>query len=117
MITKLIKQIFMDNNQILKELNACTTVCNICFEACLNVLNAEEGIFMARCIELTRECAEVCQLASSMIARDSENIDKYLRLCAEIAETCANECKKHDYEFCEKCAQVCNTCASMCYAY
>jgi len=114
MITHQIKQIFMDNNQILKELNACTALCNICFEVCLNT---DDVTYLARCIELTRECAEVCQMASSMIARDSENIDKYLRLSAEIAETCANECKKHDYEFCEKCTQVCNTCASMCYSY
>src|SRR5882724_1454944 len=105
----------MENNQILKELNACVALCNICFNACLN--EKEDVSMMIRCIELTRERAEVCQLTASALGRNFQNIDKYLRLSAEICEICAEEAEKNDYEFCQKCAQVCRTCASMCYAY
>ena len=102
----------MENNQILKELNACAALCNICYNACLS-----EGDFstMARCIALTSECADVCHLASSMLARNSENIEKYLKLSADISLECAKECEKHEFDFCYKCAQVCRKNAEMCY--
>jgi hypothetical protein len=101
----------MENNQILKELNACAALCNICYNACLN---ENDITLMARCIELNRECAEICQLSASVLARESENTDKFLMLCSEICESCAEECEKHAHEHCKKCAQVCRKCAEMC---
>jgi hypothetical protein len=104
----------MENNELLHELNACAIVCNMCYNGCLN---EKEVSIMARCIELNRECADICQLSASMFARDSENIDAFLKLCAKICETCAEECEKHDKEYCRKCARVCRKCQEMCFSY
>ena len=101
----------MENNQILKELNACAILCNICYTACLN---EEDVSVMTRCIELNRECADLCQLTASLLIRDSEHINKFLHLCGEICEACAEECEKHEHEHCQRCAQVCRTSAEMC---
>jgi len=101
----------MENNQILKELNACATLCNMCFNGCLN---ERDVTIFARCIELNRECADFCQLTASALTRDSENIDKYLSMCAELCQLCADECEKHTNNHCKKCAEVCLTCAEIC---
>lgn len=101
----------MENNELLHELNACAIVCNTCYSDCLN---EKDVSIMARCIELSRECADTCQVAASMFARDSENIDLYLRLCAKICEACAEECDKHDKAYTQKCARVCKKCLDMC---
>jgi hypothetical protein len=103
----------MNHTKLLHELNACTIVCNICYNACLN---EEDVTMMAHCIELARECADICQLTASLLTRDSQNIDRFLSLCSEICNTCAGECEKHAYEHCRKCAQVCLKCAEMCMA-
>ena len=104
----------MENNQLLLQLNACATVSNSCFNDCLN---EKDFTMLARCVELARECSEICQLTSSFISRDSENVDKLLKLCFEICNTCEEECEKHDYEFCQRCARVCKRCSEMCSEY
>jgi hypothetical protein len=104
----------MENHQILKELNACTTLCNICYSACLH---EDDVKMMSRCIALDRECADICQLAASFFARESRNTMKLLSLCADICLQCAEECEKHTHEHCKKCAIVCRTCHEMCKQY
>lgn len=103
----------MEKIQVIQQLNACAVVCNTCYDACLE---DKEISVLSRCIELTRECADICQVTASAYVRDSENIDKYLRLCAELSEICAEECERHDNEQCTKCAKVCRRCAEMCFA-
>jgi hypothetical protein len=102
------------NHEILQELNACVSVCNVCYNACLN---EEDVSMMTRCIELDRECADICQLTASILSRDSENADKYLKLCADLCDICADECKKHTYEHCKECARACSSCAALCRTY
>ena len=99
---------------MLRELNACAALCNICYQACLY---EEDVIAMRHCIELNRDCAEICLLAASLFARSAPGTDKILKLCAEICHDCARECKKHDHDHCRKAQHVCNTCAEMCMAY
>jgi len=101
----------MEYNNLVSELEASAQACNVCFAACLN---EEEVSLMARCIELTRECAEVCQISASMVARESENADRFLRLCAEISMACDEECSKHQLEYCQNCAKSCRHCAVLC---
>ena len=103
----------MENNQTLKELNACAILCNICYTNCLM---DKEGL-MARCIQLTRECAEACQIAQTMFSIGSDLTAKYLGLCAEASQRCAEECDKSNMDHCQKCAHVCRTCAQMCLTY
>jgi len=101
----------MTMNKIYQELNACAAVCNICNSASLSEGNVTA---LARCIELTRECAELCQLTASLLTRHSANTDKFLRLCSEVCEVCAEECEKHDHQHCQRCAGVCHRCSEMC---
>jgi hypothetical protein len=104
----------MENHQILKELNACATLCSICYSACLR---EEDVKMLSRCIRLDLECAEICQLSASFFARESGNTVKLLTLCADICLQCAEECEKHAHEHCKKCAIVCRTCHEMCKEY
>jgi hypothetical protein len=101
----------MEYDKMISELEACAQACNVCFTSCLN---EEDVSLMARCIELTRECAEACQIAASMVARDSENADKFLRLSAEITMACDEECSKHQLEHCQNCAKICRRCSVLC---
>src|SRR5438132_1714842 len=101
----------MEDNKMLKELNACMTQCNVCYNACLH---EKDVAMLIRCIELDRECAEICQLTASLFARGSVNIDKFLKLCAEICRLCAEECEKHMHDHCQKCAHICRSCSEMC---
>ena len=102
------------NHEILQELNTCATLCDVCYNGCLN---EEDVSVMARCIELDRECADICRLTASLLARDSENSEKFLKLCADICDTCAEECKKHEHEHCKECARACEQCALLCRSY
>ena len=104
----------MENNQIFKELNACMALCTICFKAGLNEENINQKTFG---IKLTRECAEICQLMASMLLRDSQNIDKYVKLCVEICECCAEETDRYEEDYCQKCAHACHKCSEMCYDF
>ena len=104
----------MENNRILQQLNACIAVCNICYKASLS---GEDVGSMSRCIALTRDCADVCQLASAALARDSELIDSILKLCAEACQACAAECEKHNHLHCLRCAEVCSHCVDICMAH
>jgi len=104
----------MEHHKILKELNACATLCNICYYSCLQ---EEDSKSMSDCITLNRECAEICQLAASFFARGSGNTGLLLALCADMCLQCANECSKHTHEHCQKCAMACRTCYEMCRNY
>ncbi len=102
-----------ENKYIISELNACIAECNHCFSACLN----EKDISMlARCIQLDRECAEICVLTAAILARGSEHEQLYLNLCAIICSSCADECERHTHEHCKLCAHACRKCANACYA-
>jgi hypothetical protein len=103
-----------EHKEMIDELNRCANECNHCFSACLE---EEDVKMMTRCIELDRECADICQLAASLLARGSENAESYLKVCAEICEACAEECAKHDNEHCKRCAEICSQCAEHCNQY
>jgi hypothetical protein len=69
---------------------------------------------MVRCIQLCRDCADICVLASQFMSRNSEFSNKMCGQCADICEVCAVECDKFDMDMCKQCAQVCRVCASEC---
>jgi hypothetical protein len=97
-----------ENQEIIRELNACTDECNHCYNECLN---EKDVTMLARCIELDRECADICQWTASFLARDSEHAHDLIQLCAKICEACADECTKHDMEHCRQCARACRACS------
>ena len=92
----------------LDALNACITACEYCSTACLQEPDVQ---MMARCIGLTRDCADACTLAARFVARDSEHAAHLLKECAEICRTCAEECARHEHRHCQECAEACRRCA------
>jgi len=90
---------------------ACATECGHCAASCLQEQDVKS---MARCIQLDMDCAHICSLAASYMARGSEFAQALCRLCAEVCQACAEECGKHQMDHCQRCAQACSKCAEEC---
>ena len=102
------------NKQLLEALNNCAAECNHCTTTCLNEQDVK---MLARCIKLDIDCAQICSLTASLIARNSEHGKHLLKECAEVCIACAEECEKHakmGMEHCRKCAEACRACADAC---
>jgi hypothetical protein len=96
-----------------QKLIECALTCEDCERACLN----EDNItLMARCIELDRDCADICLQAARLLKRDAEIADDFLVVCEKMCRMCAEECRKHNQDHCRNCAEVCETCADACHA-
>lgn len=100
------------NQSLLEMLSHCAAECSHCATACIEETDVKA---LVRCIKLNIDCAEICQVTASFVARDSEHAQHLLKECAEICEDCAAECEKHEYmEHCRKCAEACRHCAEAC---
>ena len=100
------------NHLLLEALNNCAAECNHCTIACLD---EEDVKMLTRCTKLDIDCADICQLTASFVARGSEHAIHLMKECAEICEACAEECEKHAHmEHCRKCAAACRYCAEAC---
>ena len=91
--------------------NDCAVACDHCAAACLREPNPSE---MARCIQLTTDCAEVCRLAVAYMARGSELTADVCEVCATVCDACAQECARHQAPHCQECAKACRRCAQEC---
>ncbi len=101
-----------NHKELIRTLNECAVECNHCTSACLEEQDVK---MLAKCIKLEIDCAEICRLATSFLARGSEHAEHILKECAEICEACAKECESHSHmEHCKKCAEVCRKCAEAC---
>src|SRR5450759_3967187 len=88
--------------------NECVTACEHCAASCLHEPDIK---MMVRCIELDRDCADICGLAAQVMSRGSSFARKLGALCAEICQACGDECAKHKVEHCQQCAKACHKCA------
>ena len=97
---------------------SCLEACQACQAACLQCaaacLEEEDPATMKDCIKLDLDCAAVCALAADAIARDSDFTPAICALCADICDTCADECEQYDMPHCEVCAEACRRCADAC---
>ena len=89
----------------------CAVACDHCAAACLAETDVKA---MARCIALDIDCAEMCRLAAAYMSRNSELAKSVCRVCAEVCETCGEECAKHQMGHCQACAEACRRCADEC---
>jgi hypothetical protein len=89
----------------------CQIECERCSTACLLDANPAE---MAHCIQLTRDCANICGLVVRFLAHNSDFMQGVCELGAEISVACRDECARHDMEFCRRCANACHRAAEMC---
>ncbi|WP_368495605.1 four-helix bundle copper-binding protein [Bacillus sp. Marseille-Q1617] len=67
-----------------------------------------------QCIELDRECADICSYAINAIQKSSKFVPGILSLCADICDACGKECNSHDHRHCKDCAEACFRCADEC---
>ncbi|UOQ49296.1 four-helix bundle copper-binding protein [Gracilibacillus caseinilyticus] len=102
---------YQQHQQLLETLHACMAACNHCYDACLKEENVK---MMAPCIRLDRECADICHYLESAITRNSPFVSQLASVCAEICTACGEECKKHEYDHCQKCVDACFQCAEAC---
>ena len=102
------------HHQLIAALNNCVAECNHCAAASLD----EQDIKMlSKCIKLDIDCAEICSLTASLLARGSEYGDHLVKECVEVCNACAEECDKHaemGMEHCRMCAEACRACADAC---
>ena len=102
------------HSALIQELINCALSCEKCMAACLDESDVS---MMAHCIELDRDCADICFLAAKLLQRDSEVGHKFLLICEEICRLCAEECNKHEHEHCKVCADACEKCAEACHSH
>ena len=97
----------------------CIDACNSCAEACEYCatcdLQEQDVKAMAACIQINRDCANICWASSQFMSRASKYAKQICNVCADICEACAKECEKYiDMDHCQKCAQACRRCAEEC---
>ena len=103
-----------ENQSLIDALNNCAAECNHCASACLDEHDVK---MLARCIKLDLDCAQICTLTASLIARGSEHGNHLTKECAEVCNACAEECEKHasmGMDHCKTCAEACRRCAEAC---
>ena len=91
--------------------NDCAVACDHCAGACLAEIDVK---LMSWCIELNIDCAGICRLLPSYMARDSGFAPQLCQLCAEVCEACAEVCAMCPQEHCQDCAAACRHCADEC---
>ncbi|MFB9865610.1 four-helix bundle copper-binding protein [Rufibacter immobilis] len=105
----------MHNSQfqsVIQALTACAASCDHCFDACLQEQDVK---MMEGCIRLDRDCADICKLTASALARNSSEARTFLQACAEICRACGDECAKHAHmQHCQDCAEACRRCEEAC---
>ncbi len=90
----------------------CATECDHCASECLK---ENEVYLLTKCIQLERECAEMCFSTARIMALGSDYAGDVCDICAEYCLRCAEECDKHSHmEHCLKCAETCRRCANDC---
>jgi len=84
-------------------LTACVAACHECFAGSL----AEPGAAaLGRGIQLSRDCAELCQLVAGFVARGAEHTPYLLRAGAELCRACADEVTQYPYDYTRRCAEA-----------
>ncbi|WMJ75016.1 four-helix bundle copper-binding protein [Cytophagaceae bacterium ABcell3] len=104
----------MQNGSLINTILECAQACEHCATSCLK---AEDVAEMSRCIQLDRDCADICFQAARLLKRKSEIALPYLLLCEKICRMCAEECKKHENDHCQTCAKKCLECADACHQH
>ncbi|RIA35965.1 uncharacterized protein DUF326 [Ectopseudomonas oleovorans] len=88
--------------------NSYANSCEYCSATCLANKNAERS----RCIELCRDCAELCRLTVTLMLRHSDYAVVASQLCRVACLACAEECALYADLHCQECARTCQVCAA-----
>src|SRR5674476_1163068 len=60
------RKVMPQNESCIEACNECVTACENCASSCLHEQDIKP---MARCIELDRDCADICSLAAQFMSR------------------------------------------------
>lgn len=96
---------------------ACTAACTVCADSCLGEETTRE---LAECVRTTLDCADICDLAARLLARQTGTRPTWwatiLAACAESCRRCAEQCEQHaeDHAHCRICAEACRRCEQAC---
>lgn len=104
-----------------EKMKRCMDSCMECSKVCMQMVMhcLEKGGKHAEPshIRLLLDCAEICKLSASFMARNSDYAHQLCELCAEICEQCAESCEAmEDDEDMASCAETCRKCAEDCRA-
>lgn len=91
--------------------NDCAAACHACVASCLAEAEPKP---MVRCITLDMECADLCRLVATSLARGDEHSAELCLLCARVCQACGSECARHPMDHCQQCAEACMRCATAC---
>ena len=82
--------------------------CMLAFEACIPYC-AMNGY--TRCLQLCKECSELCSLGMRLEAQNAVSAIHFFNLCKEICVLCANECLIHAtlHKSCMRCYMACKS--------
>jgi len=93
----------------------CAIECETCSGECVRM----EMKGMAECIQLCRDCADICVVNAQLMARGGEFhiCDKCAEICKRCADACERMAAQHEGEHGEvlkRCAAACRRCAESC---
>lgn len=102
-----------ENEQCIDVCGRCAAACAGCAAHCLSMGGEHAGL---RHQNMMRDCAEICALAVSFMARESEHASHVCGECAEVCEACAESCEQmaESDDTMARCAEVCRECAEAC---
>ncbi|AWB28323.1 four-helix bundle copper-binding protein [Halococcoides cellulosivorans] len=84
------------------------TLCEWCADECLGDAEMED------CARLCRDVADIASLHARLLARNSTSSSQIATICADLSETCAEECAQHDADHCQACAELLPEAAESC---
>lgn len=101
---------------ILAECLAACAACASAAENCaVHCLRSDAPTELARIVSLARTCSDVCLLTSRLLAQESEFVQEYCALCAEVCHMLREEClKRPSLSCCQRCAEVALRCDKAC---
>lgn len=99
---------------LLNYIYECQTKCKSCFNRCLEEQSLD---VMRKCLKLTVECANVCELTASSIMFEGDFSPEMLEICISSCEACRIECSTHNNIYCAECAAMCGECSEACRKY
>lgn len=103
----------MTTQTMSKEMQQCIEACRDCQKCCV-ALETSGGVD-SRTLQTAKDCAEMCQVCSNFVMRESHLATEIRKLCAAACENCATACDKMSRSsIAKECAAACRRCAQAC---
>lgn len=80
--------------------------CEECLTSCLKEADVQARI---HCINILRDCADICSMASQWMSRGSMYANEFCQLCAKFQDAHCQSCAN----FCRQCADECRKMTTM----